>query len=211
MRQERAVRTRRALIESAATVFGQRGYADATLSMISAGAGVSPGALHFHFENKTAVGEAVETAAARILRTTAHEVYAQRTSALQALADSTHALAGVLLHDVVARTGLQLAREPAYAPALTLLGDWHAYVRRLLAEAQEEGELIPGVSDLSAASTVVAATYGFAVLGRDDPRWLARRTVTGFWRVVMPCLAAPAALPGVRPARDVPGAGCRSC
>ncbi|MET9608666.1 ScbR family autoregulator-binding transcription factor [Streptomyces sp. NPDC006512] len=206
MKQERAVRTRRALVESAAAVFGQRGYADATLSMISAGAGVSPGALHFHFENKAAVGAAVEAAAARALRAVAREVYAERTSALQALADSTQALARVLLYDVVARTGLQLAREPAYVSASALLGEWHAYVRRLLTEARAEGALAAGLSDRGVVSTVVAATYGFAVLGRDDPQWLSRRTLADFWRVVMPCLVGPAVLP----ARDTPGSAGRT-
>ncbi|MFJ3841650.1 ScbR family autoregulator-binding transcription factor [Streptomyces sp. NPDC054904] len=195
MKQERAVRTRRALIESAAVVFGQRGYADATLSMISAGAGVSPGALHFHFENKAAVGAAVEAAAARRLRAAARTVYAERTSALQALTGSTQALARLLAYDVVARTGLQLAREPAYASESALLGEWHAYVHRLLTEAREEGALVPGLSGHSVAASVVAATFGFAVLGRDDPQWLSPRTVAGFWRVVMPCLARPALLP----------------
>ncbi len=54
-KQERAERTRRALIKSAAAVFEEYGYAQARLALISTGAGVSTGALHFHFENKAAV------------------------------------------------------------------------------------------------------------------------------------------------------------
>ncbi|MDH6542306.1 ScbR family autoregulator-binding transcription factor [Streptomyces lavendulae] len=194
IKQERAVRTRRALIESAARVFGRRGYAEATLSMISVGAGVSPGALHFHFENKAAIAAAVEAAAARALRSAAREVYARRTSALQALADSSHALAGLLLSDTVARAGFQLSREPTYPSSYALPGEWHEYVHRLLAEAAHEDALLPGLNRQSVATTVVAATLGFEVLGRDDPQWLAPRTLAGFWRVVMPCLAAPATL-----------------
>ncbi|MFF5707101.1 ScbR family autoregulator-binding transcription factor [Streptomyces sp. NPDC012794] len=194
MKQERAVRTRQALIESAATVFGRRGYAEATLSMISVGAGVSPGALHFHFENKAAVAEAVEAAGARALRAVACEVYAQRTSALQALADSSQALARLLLSDVVARAGFRLNREPAYSPAYALPREWHEYVHRLLTEAAQEGTLLPGLNLRNVAATVVAATLGFEALARDDPQWLAPRTLAGFWRVVMPCLALPATL-----------------
>ncbi|MEW1639546.1 ScbR family autoregulator-binding transcription factor [Streptomyces sp. NPDC093801] len=194
MKQERAVRTRQALLESAATVFGRRGYAEATLNMISVGAGVSPGALHFHFENKAAVAEAVETAGARTLRATTREVYTRRTSALQALADSSQALAGLLLSDVVARAAFQLNREQAYPSSFALPGEWHEYVHRLLLEAAEEGALLPGLNHRNVATTVVAATLGFEALGRDDPQWLAPRTLAGFWRVVMPCLAAPATL-----------------
>lgn len=57
-KQDRAVRTRLALIRSAAEQFEARGYVRASLAEISAGAGVSSGALHFHFANKAAVAEA---------------------------------------------------------------------------------------------------------------------------------------------------------
>ncbi|MGW7102447.1 ScbR family autoregulator-binding transcription factor [Streptomyces sp. NPDC054838] len=194
MKQERALRTRQALIKSAATVFGRRGYAEATLNMISAGAGVTPGALHFHFENKAAVAAAVESAAAGCLRTVAHEVYARRTSALQALADSSLALAHALLSDVVARAGFQLGHEALYPTVYDLREEWHAYVRRLLKEADAEDTLLPGLCRRHTAAMVVAATIGFELLGRDDPQWLSPRTLTGFWQVLLPCLADPEAL-----------------
>lgn len=92
MKQERAVRTRRELIHSAATVFDHHGFAEATLSMISTGAGVSRGALHFHFANKATVRAAVEFEAVQALREAVRNVYSGRGSALQALVDSTHAL-----------------------------------------------------------------------------------------------------------------------
>ncbi|MFD6492381.1 TetR family transcriptional regulator, partial [Streptomyces sp. NPDC060188] len=52
MKQQRAVRTRDALIRSAAETFESRGYVQAKLAEISSRAGVSAGALHFHFPNK---------------------------------------------------------------------------------------------------------------------------------------------------------------
>ncbi|CAM5724103.1 TetR family transcriptional regulator OS=Streptomyces microflavus OX=1919 GN=HUT09_00685 PE=4 SV=1 [Streptomyces microflavus] len=51
-KQVRAARTRQALIRSAAIVFEQHGYGQARLALISSGAGVSTGALHFHFEEQ---------------------------------------------------------------------------------------------------------------------------------------------------------------
>ncbi|MGW7049656.1 TetR family transcriptional regulator [Streptomyces avermitilis] len=65
VRQERAIRTRNALIESAAALFARHGYEVVSLSTISARAGVSNGALHFHFPSKTALAEAVGAAAAQ--------------------------------------------------------------------------------------------------------------------------------------------------
>lgn len=67
-KQERAVRTRESLIRSAAETFYREGFAVASLSVISAQAGVSSGALHFHFASKAALADAVETAALDRLR-----------------------------------------------------------------------------------------------------------------------------------------------
>ncbi|MCX4906285.1 TetR/AcrR family transcriptional regulator [Streptomyces sp. NBC_00878] len=66
--QERAVRTRNALIKSAAELFCKDGFDVVSLSTISARAGVSNGALHFHFASKAALASGVWEAAAQRLR-----------------------------------------------------------------------------------------------------------------------------------------------
>ncbi|MEK8141852.1 hypothetical protein NKH18_01945 [Streptomyces sp. M10(2022)] len=40
------------------------------------------------------------------------------------------------------------------------------------------------------AVLVVAATVGLEVLGSRNPTWLAPRTVSGFWRLLLPLLAS---------------------
>ena len=57
--QERAVRTRRAVLEAAAAVFAERGYAAATIGEILSRAGVTKGALYFHFDSKAALARGV--------------------------------------------------------------------------------------------------------------------------------------------------------
>ncbi|MEU9121699.1 TetR family transcriptional regulator [Streptomyces sp. NPDC048506] len=66
-KQDRAVRTRQELIRSAAEAFDRVGFGHASLAEISAAAGVSSGALHFHLGNKRALGEEVESAAIQTL------------------------------------------------------------------------------------------------------------------------------------------------
>ena len=69
VKQVRAARTREALIRAAAEVFAADGYALASLPEISRRAGVSKGALHFHFASKDALAAEVEdVAAARVVR-----------------------------------------------------------------------------------------------------------------------------------------------
>src|SRR5216117_2644416 len=51
-RQERAERTRGRILDAAAAVFDERGFSGASLSDILARAGVTKGALYFHFSSK---------------------------------------------------------------------------------------------------------------------------------------------------------------
>lgn len=211
--QERAVRTRQALIRSAAAVFDSHGYAEATLGLISAGAGVSPGALHFHFANKAVIGAAVERAAAGTLRDIAGQAASGRGPALQALIDASHLLARTLASDVVMRAGLQLCREARYEPSGDLRDAWPRHVRRRLAVAADEGTLLPGLGLHRAAALIVAATTGFQVLGKDDPEWISGRSLTDFWEMALPCLATAATVRRLEPRGTFhvgeEGPGCR--
>ncbi|MFB7450169.1 ScbR family autoregulator-binding transcription factor [Streptomyces sp. NPDC056194] len=200
-KQERATRTRDALISSAAREFERHGYALATLSAISSGAGVSPGALHFHFENKAAVACAVEDEACATLRRAARIVYGRRSNALQNLADTSHALAGLLRDDVVVRAGFRLSCADDSRTELNLRQEWQSCVQQRLAEAADEGLLAAGTGrrqDL--ARMIVAATIGLEALCRDNDEWLSPRSVTSLWRTLLPMLADPGALAGLEPA-----------
>ncbi|MFE9136626.1 ScbR family autoregulator-binding transcription factor [Streptomyces sp. NPDC007355] len=200
-KQERATRTRDALIRSAAREFDQHGYAPTRLSVISSGAGVSPGALHFHFENKAAVAAAVEAEAAAALRRTARNVHREGSNALQSLADTTHALAGLLREDVVVRAGFRLSCSDVRRTDLNLRQEWQSCVQQRLAEAADEGVLAAGIGprrDL--ARTIVAATIGLEALCRDNGEWLSPGTVTGLWRTLLPMLTGAATLAGLEPA-----------
>ncbi|MDX2564780.1 ScbR family autoregulator-binding transcription factor [Streptomyces sp. TX20-6-3] len=207
-KQERAARTREALIRSAAREFDQHGYTLAKLSAISTGAGVSPGALHFHFENKPAVASAVEHEASTVLRRAARTVYGQGTNALQNLVDTTHALARLLREDIVVRAGYRLSCSRGCRTDLNPRQEWLSCVQQRLAEAADEGLLATGhggQQDL--VRTVVAATVGLEALCRDNAEWLSPGTVTGVWRTLLPMLAAPGTLAGLEPAGSpaVPG------
>ncbi len=66
--QARAIERREHLLDAAATVFAQRGYADAQMDEIAAAADTSKGGLYFHFPNKEALIAAVIGRAGDILR-----------------------------------------------------------------------------------------------------------------------------------------------
>ncbi|MGW0987920.1 ScbR family autoregulator-binding transcription factor [Streptomyces sp. NPDC002486] len=199
-KQDRAVRTRLALIRSAAEQFEARGYVRACLAQISAGAGVSSGALHFHFANKAAVAEAVEHAAAGALHEAAGHGRDAGGSALQRLVDVTHHVARLMCADVVVRAGLRLNAEGHGGRTRDLRREWRECVQGLLAEAEGRGELAAGVTPQRTGAVVLAATTGIEVLARDDRDWLARPSLTDLWHLLLPCLAAPCLAGALDPA-----------
>ncbi|MER5950754.1 helix-turn-helix domain-containing protein [Streptomyces sp. NPDC001904] len=209
------MRTRTALLTSAAEGFAREGFHVASLTDISRRAGVSNGALHFHFANKAALAAAVEEEASLrlTLLTRGHHGSDSRDDAdrgdedsgsrddaggggpdadgpvLQHLVDSTHALARALRGDGVLRGGFCLTLEPAYPSSRDLHAQWGAWVQDALERARRAGELADTVTPQDAGATVIAATIGTVVLGVQHPDWLSRQSVTRFWRLVLPRLA----------------------
>jgi AcrR family transcriptional regulator len=198
VKQERAARTRQALVRAAAEVFAQDGFVVASLNSISKRAGVSNGALHFHFESKQALARAVEDEAAAAVRAVAGPARAGGPDPLQRLIDATHALMGLLDQDAVVRAGFELAGgSPRRDGAVDLRGQWQSWVEDVLKDAEREGVLADGVSAADASVAVVAATVGFEQLGADDRTWMSAATLVQFWDLLLPRLASADTLGGL--------------
>ncbi|MEU3794802.1 ScbR family autoregulator-binding transcription factor [Streptomyces fructofermentans] len=197
VKQERAARTRRALIRAAAEVFAEKGFVPASLGAISKRAGVSNGALHFHFANKGVLAEAVEAEAAEVVRRLTRTARTRQDSLLQAVVDATHELMGVLARDAVVRGGFALAGDIARRARSPLRREWQHWIEDSLRRAERGGALAPGVSAADAARVVVAATVGLEVLGAENTAWLSRQNVTRLWEVLLPRLADRQDLPGL--------------
>ncbi|MGW1727973.1 TetR family transcriptional regulator [Streptomyces sp. NPDC002306] len=135
MKQERAAHTRQALIHSAAQAFEQHGYTRANLTDISTNAGVSTGALHFHFTSKADLATTLETTAAHLLRTTAATAQQPDTDPLQQLINTTHALAHTLRHNTIARAGYHLNSETPHHTTLDLRTEWQQCIHHHLTQA----------------------------------------------------------------------------
>ncbi|MER7056828.1 MULTISPECIES: ScbR family autoregulator-binding transcription factor [unclassified Streptomyces] len=188
VKQERALRTRQALIRAGAELFAREGFAAASLSTISRSAGVSNGALHFHFENKRALARAVEEEALATLRRILQEALDRNAGALPALVDATYGLVGRIADDAVVRAGFELGDDPGRDEGASLRREWQLWVEETVGHAERDGWLAPGVCAADAATAVVAATVGFEVLGGEDKSWLAEERVEGFWKLLLPRL-----------------------
>ncbi|UCM88212.1 ScbR family autoregulator-binding transcription factor [Streptomyces marincola] len=208
MQQTRARRTRRAILDAAAEIFGRQGYDGTALSDILEAAGVTKGALYFHFTSKQQVAEVLleeEAAQWARLAATAGESDA---AGLQGLIDFSFAVARLLHTSPTAHAGVRLRREVG-----TFDGPWGAperacgdVVRALLRQARADGELRPGVDGDAAADAVVAAVLGAELLAERiaGGPGLEQR-LASIWLILLPSLAADAR-PG---AYRVPSAGCQ--
>ncbi|MFB7248831.1 ScbR family autoregulator-binding transcription factor [Streptomyces populi] len=189
VKQERAARTRQALVRAAAEAFAEEGFVHASLGAISKRAGVSNGALYFHFANKRMLAEAVEAEAAETLRRITEAAWAAQGNSLQRVVDASHELMGVLARDIVVRSGFELAADMARRTESPLRRQWRHWVEDALRGAERGGALAEGMSWRDGAGVIVAATTGFEVLGGSDAGWLSRQNITRFWEVLLPCLA----------------------
>jgi AcrR family transcriptional regulator len=194
-KQERAVRTRRAVIEAAAHVIGTRGYEAATMAEIIQRAGVTKGAVYFHFTSKDALARAV------IKEQTEPFLPPVSDSRLQDAIDFTHQVAQGLRTDPLLQAGTRIAVETTFSDdPLVPYQAWTDIITDLFSEARENGELLPAVMPERAAEFFVSAYMGVQLFSRaaTDRADLPER-VTTLWRHTLPGLASPGALSHLDP------------
>lgn len=197
VKQQRAARTREALVQVAASEFDRAGYEATTLARICTSAGLSIGALTFHFRSKDDLADAVQARGALAARAAAQRVAALGEPPLRSVIALTIEIARLLEADATVRASARLARErtsgPAAAPdgATAWSSLWLPALEGLSAHVTE-GELRPG-TDLEA----VLALVSYLVTGAEAYA-RSRATVPGaggdsteeqltrIWEVILP-------------------------
>lgn len=193
--QIRAVHTREAILRAAAEVFDEYGYAAAGIGKIIERAGVTSGALYFHFDGKQELAIAVMCAQP-------DAVGIELDSAgLQRAVDISLLWSLALQNDPFLRAGVRLTGEQAVIGVLdpTPYTQWVDILAECLREAVASGEALENVDPPQVAEFLVAACTGMqefamAVSGRKD---LSERVVH-MWRLLLPGLAAPGVFGGIR-------------
>nr|BFD87911.1 ScbR family autoregulator-binding transcription factor [Streptomyces sp. Xyl84] len=189
--QERAIRTRHAILKAAASVFDERGYEAATIGEILTRAGVTKGALYFHFPSKQALAEGVLSAQF------AEVSLAPRVCKLQELVDTGLLTADRMRRDPVVSAAARLSlgqemRTLFGGQAVTL---WIGTTEKVLQEAKAQGELLPHVDPAASAWVISAAWTGVQVYSHtlSDRADLVERVVALFEHL-LPSIAVPAVL-----------------
>ena len=193
-REEYSAATRRALLDSATTLFAERGYARTSLDEIAAGARVTKGALYGHFGSKQdlfrAVLEELEAATTQVVERAVAEAPAPWDGAVAGLDAFLRACTDTVYGAVVMREG----------PVALPYAEWcaaeevHSYrlVLGLVQSLVDAGEVDP--LPIETAARIVHAVVGAAAMliagaapadrGRalDDARTVVLRLAEGIRR-----------------------------
>ena len=161
-RQQRALATRAAIIEAAAGEFDERGYTGASMDAVAERAGLTKGALYFHFTSKADLAGAVIARQHEVSRQYGEAAAARGTTPLEVLMWMSQGLASQMVHEVVVSAGIRLSTEPATADVARQdpYTDWIAVVTGLVRQAVDAGEVDPAWEPDLVGRVVIPAYTG---------------------------------------------------
>lgn len=159
-RQERAERTRAAILDAAAAEFDEHGYDGARLERIVERTGATKGAVYFHFRSKLDIAQALVAEKYANWPALIAEVAGSGRRGLAAAEELTQRVGAVFAGDVRVRAAMKLT-QTAFPPAAAdnPYDRWVEVVAGLLAQEVEDRKLT-GVGPREVAVVAVHAFFG---------------------------------------------------
>ena len=172
-------RTRKLLLHAAFQEIYRSGYRSADLDAILAAAGVTKGALYYHFDNKEALGYAVVD---EIIASNLHQKWVRP---LRDAKNPIDALVRIIRSESLKREDIQrgcpllnLSQEMSGLDegfrkrTARVYKEWHDAMADALREGQKHGVVRNDINANEAATFLMAAWEGYVVLGKNsqDPR-----------------------------------------
>ncbi|MFB7174851.1 ScbR family autoregulator-binding transcription factor [Streptomyces sp. NPDC056254] len=186
-RQERAEITRQAILHGAAIAFDDSGFEGTSLSDVVRHAGVTKGALYFHFPSKQALARTLMDEQFQV----SEHLAAVEDPGLQTVIDLTHQMAHGLRTDVRIRAGIRLVIESGSFtnPDPTPYDAWIATCRDCLTPAQQVGDIHSSLDVDALSVLLVGAFTGIQITShvrtrRED----LHARVTDLWNSFLPAV-----------------------
>lgn len=185
-----SVRTRERLLGAAFQEIYRSGFRSADIDAILVAAGVTKGALYYHFDNKDALGYAVVD---EVIASNLHRKWVQP---LQNAKDPLDVLVRIIRSESLKREDVQrgcpllnLSTEMSGIDegfrrrTARVYKEWHDAMAEALREGQKRGVVRSDINTDETATFLMAAWEGYVVLGKNsqDPRLMAsgQRRVSG--------------------------------
>lgn len=187
--QERAIRTRNAVLTAAAAVFAERGYEAATIQEILERAAVTKGALYFHFPSK-------EDLARGVLDHAVTEPPPEQPLKLQSFVDMGLILAHRLPREPLLRGAARIAADQSNQ---RFFGkpwrDWTQLTSQQIVAAQGQGEVLPHVDPERTAQTMVGSFTGIQLMSQAATEMADfEERISLLYDLVLPSIAVPGVL-----------------
>ncbi|MGA9870691.1 MAG: TetR/AcrR family transcriptional regulator [Rhodococcus sp. (in: high G+C Gram-positive bacteria)] len=143
--QERARRTRAAIVEAAASEFARRGYAAASVNTILEGSNATKGAMYFHFQSKEDLARAVLNAALDEYVAITERWKSSTLHPFDVIHGIIDDIARGFQDNVIVRAEFRLIVEPEFYGEVQSGGGrvWGMAGYELARRAQEMGDLLP--------------------------------------------------------------------
>ncbi|MFD9304270.1 ScbR family autoregulator-binding transcription factor [Streptomyces sp. NPDC060048] len=198
-RQERAEITRHAILDGAAIAFGEKGFHGTSLTDVVGHAGVTKGALYFHFPSKEAIAHTLMDEQFQV----SEHVPAIEEPGLQTAIDLSHQMAFGLRTNVRIRAAIRLVIEfgSFTDPDPTPYNTWIDTCQACLTPAQERGDVLASLDVRDLATMLVGSFTGIQVTshvrtGRED----LHTRVIDLWNFLLPGIAPAHRIPHFDPA-----------
>ncbi|MFC1416685.1 TetR family transcriptional regulator [Streptacidiphilus cavernicola] len=187
--QDRAERTRAALLRATAELVNESRYRDATMAAIAQRAGASKGSLYFHFASKDALCAALRDEALRTQRRLLRRAASGPGSGGRRLLVFARALTARLTEDPVFRAGLRLDGESAAGDGESTARDGGIRLQwRDFALEQLSGRAAPDRRTQAGAALLTAVLAGLEELSRNSEDWLRPGVLEPLWDLLEPGL-----------------------
>lgn len=187
--QDRARATREAIVAGAAAVFEEHGYGGATLTQVSDAAGVTKGALYFHFQSKEELAKAVIEEQHGIVLAASESILADGRPALTTMILLCRMFGLHLVHEPVVRAGIRLTLEATAfgRPVRGPYEDWIAAMEQLVDQGKKEQHIRSSVAPAALARYIVASFTGVQMVsgiltGRAD----VMQRIEEMWSILLP-------------------------
>jgi len=166
--QQRAIKTRAALLAAAAHEFAARGYAVASVNSILANSTSTKGALYFHFPSKEALAEAVLEDVRSVYTPIVERWRSAHIQPFDAIAGIVDDIAAVAT-DVSGRAEMKLALDPPSPDLQRPSHVWEATIRNHAVNAEQAGFLRSGFTAERFTNFLLATLAGHRILADITP------------------------------------------
>ena len=171
-KEPRAEVTRRAIINSAATSFIDDGYSSASLNEMCARAGVTKGAMYFHFSTKEELARALVSVYSDKVISTLAAMPDQSGMGIESLIDWTFMVSKVIASDARAKAGARMMQEIGRRNGVSesFMTEIAAQVEAHLEQAVESGDVNSEISMDLVAQNLVMQLRGLQEDAAGDAR-----------------------------------------